>query len=226
VKEERRHQPPFSTSSTRRVRLATWTSFLAVGAFTSVVAIRIGFLGLVPLSVVGLAVVWRRRPATVRDRAGSLAVMQTTLLVALGCMAGLAAVYVDGVDQLPMISLPFMRPGATSLVLLVIFASVLNSIVEELIWRGLQFDLGQRLGFEANTIVVLSALSFGVAHWDGVPSGVNGALAAFLFGLLLGRLRLSSSLFAPIAVHFGADIVIFSFLTSQAIYEGGFQYQT
>jgi membrane protease YdiL (CAAX protease family) len=59
-------------------------------------------------------------------------------------------------------------------------------------------------------VILLQALSFSVAHWDGIPNGGGGLLATFLFGLLLGALRVRSrrSIRDLVVIHALADVGI------------------
>ena len=60
----------------------------------------------------------------------------------------------------------------------------------------------------ANT---LQALSFGIAHWHGVPSGYSGVALTFVFGWLMGALsQYGGGLLFPVVVHAISDWFIFA----------------
>ena len=94
--------------------------------------------------------------------------------------------------------------------------AALNAMMEEAIWRGaVQGWLLTVLPPWA--AVTLQALSFGVLHWNGFPSGLIGVGLAATYGAMLGVLALrSGGLLAAIITHFAADMLIFSVLALQA----------
>jgi hypothetical protein len=94
--------------------------------------------------------------------------------------------------------------------------SVINAIIEEIVWRGVL--LGWLRGFmPVGLAVVVQALSFGAAHWMGVPSGWVGVGLAGVYGLMMGSLAVvARGLLAPIAAHIIADIVIFALVLTLA----------
>lgn len=94
--------------------------------------------------------------------------------------------------------------------------SVINALLEEVVWRGiLQTWLHAIVG--PALAVVIQALSFGASHYGGFPSGFAGMGLAFIYGLMIGALALRSrGLLAPIIAHIAADAVIFAVLASSA----------
>jgi membrane protease YdiL (CAAX protease family) len=90
--------------------------------------------------------------------------------------------------------------------------SVVNAVLEELIFRGLLWEVAAA---EWNGGVALAATSvmFGLGHLHGYPPGPLGAVLAGVFGLALGLLRWwTGGLGLAIAVHICADATIFGLL--------------
>jgi len=119
---------------------------------------------------------------------------------------------------------PHIGTGASFLTLLTPWSLVvaglgfalLNALVEELLFRGaVLHHLGHVLG--GRTAVVVQALAFGLLHLNGYPYGAVGVGLAFVYGLLLGALRLrSGGLLAPWIAHVLTDLVIFVLIVSTA----------
>jgi len=62
------------------------------------------------------------------------------------------------------------------------------------------------------------ALSFGVAHYAGIPSGWLGMTLAGLFSVLMLLLRRRWGFGAALLAHFGADLVILGAVFTLATY--------
>jgi membrane protease YdiL (CAAX protease family) len=91
--------------------------------------------------------------------------------------------------------------------------SVVNAVSEELIFRGLLWEVAAA---EWNGSVALAATSamFGLGHLHGYPPGPLGAVLAGTFGFALGLLRWwTGGLALAIAVHVCADATIFVLLS-------------
>ena len=103
-----------------------------------------------------------------------------------------------------------------SLVIAGVAFAVVNAFVEELLFRGaVLHHLGRALG--SWTAVVVQALAFGMLHLNGYPYGRVGVGLAFVYGMLLGALRLrSGGLLAPWIAHVLTDIVIFVLIVKTA----------
>jgi membrane protease YdiL (CAAX protease family) len=101
----------------------------------------------------------------------------------------------------PAVPLPVLVLGALG------FALV-NAALEEIVWRGvLQTELEPLVGPAA--AVGVQALSFGVQHAHGFPSGLAGVLLVTVWGAMLGEVRRrSGGLLAPLLAHVVADAVI------------------
>jgi membrane protease YdiL (CAAX protease family) len=90
--------------------------------------------------------------------------------------------------------------------------SVVNAVCEELIFRGVLWELVSEEWNNATALVVTTLL-FGVGHLQGYPPGPIGAILAGLYGLILGTLRWwTAGLGLAIACHVGADATIFCIL--------------
>ncbi|MEU6298728.1 CPBP family intramembrane glutamic endopeptidase [Streptomyces erythrochromogenes] len=86
--------------------------------------------------------------------------------------------------------------------------SLVNSFCEEAVFRGIfQTELTPLIG--ALPAITVQAVSFGLLHITGFPSGVVGALLAGVYGLLLGFVReRSQGMAAPYVAHVCADMTI------------------
>lgn len=102
---------------------------------------------------------------------------------------------------------------ATRLVLACVTFSLLNALMEEVIFRSILFDgLSARLGVPI--ALVAQAVAFGLAHRHGYPPGHVGTVLAGVFGFALGVLRLrSGGLLLPYMPHVAADVTIFVIAT-------------
>lgn len=99
------------------------------------------------------------------------------------------------------------------LVVLGLGFALLNAALEEAIWRGVMLA-----GLDATTgwpsfAVVVQAASFGVVHANTFPRGGLGVAMAFVYGLMLGALRLRArGMLAPFLAHVGTDVIVFGLL--------------
>jgi membrane protease YdiL (CAAX protease family) len=90
--------------------------------------------------------------------------------------------------------------------------SVVNAVLEELIFRGLLWEVAAAEWSGGVALVATSAM-FGLGHLHGYPPGPLGAVLAGVFGLMLGLLRWwTGGLGLAIAVHICADATIFGLL--------------
>jgi membrane protease YdiL (CAAX protease family) len=88
--------------------------------------------------------------------------------------------------------------------------SVINAILEEVIWRGI-LQRWLMTFMSPLAAVLVQAASFGAVHYNGFPSGVVGMGLAAVWGGMIGGLALRSrGLIAPIVAHIAADVVIFA----------------
>jgi membrane protease YdiL (CAAX protease family) len=95
--------------------------------------------------------------------------------------------------------------------------AVVNSILEELVFRGIMFDaLESQWGVVFSILV--TAIAFGIGHLHGYPPGVPGAILAGVYGLALGGLRVwTGGLALPILAHIGADTTIYLLLARPSV---------
>ena len=142
------------------------------------------------------------------------------LLVSLGVVLSSAALLVwtlacrpdlgpsrDNVPAVPLWLLPLAG---------VAFALV-NSAVEEAIFRGIFLQaLDSAVGAGIISLVI-QAIIFGWLHYSevGFPKGLVGVAMAFVYGLFLGYLRYRSrGMLAPWLAHAGTDIAVFAIVVS------------
>jgi membrane protease YdiL (CAAX protease family) len=97
--------------------------------------------------------------------------------------------------------------------------SVANAVLEEVIFRGVLWEVASA---EWNVGVALGGTSvlFGLGHLHGYPPGPLGAALAGLFGLALGLLRMwTGGLGLSIAVHVCADATIFGLVCRSGAFD-------
>ncbi len=91
--------------------------------------------------------------------------------------------------------------------------AIVNAVIEELIWRGILWDMLVKAIGKVPVVIILQAVSFGVFHIHGFPRGAIGVAMATVYGLALGVIRhRTGGLGAAIATHIFADLVIFAVL--------------
>ena len=98
--------------------------------------------------------------------------------------------------------------------------SLVNAVLEELIFRGI---LWSALADEWNlgVALVMTGILFGLIHIQGYPAGILGAVLAGLYGLALGLLRWwTGGLGLAMACHISADATIFGLLVWSGAFEG------
>ena len=99
-----------------------------------------------------------------------------------------------------------------------IIFSLLNPILEEVIFRGILFDAVRSQVGPTATVIVTAAL-FGIAHLRGYPPGPAGATLAFLYGAAIGALRLlTGGLALPILAHVAADATIYLIIARTGVF--------
>ncbi len=113
----------------------------------------------------------------------------------------LAVQYTDSLNNFRWWFIPF-----------ILFFSFSNAMVEELIFRfGIIGGLFNH--YPKWTILVLSAILFGLPHYWGFPSGIGGVVVSGLLCYILGKASFETKgLFAAWSIHFVQDIIIFSAL--------------
>lgn len=149
-------------------------------------AARIGWLG-----IPGDAIAWGRLALV-----SGLLIAVGTLLLTLLTATGFA--------------LPPGLGRLWPLLPLIVVLALANSFAEGVAYRNAV--LGPLAGeLPKGALVLASAVFFGAAHVDGVPSGPIGAVMSGVLGWFLARAMLETrGLLAPWIVHFLQDVVIFS----------------
>lgn len=92
--------------------------------------------------------------------------------------------------------------------------SCLNAAAEEAFYRGV---IMHALLGTVGTVpaLALQAVSFGLLHTEGIPSGPAGVTLTAGYGLLLGVIRLKAGgLLAPWLAHVLADVTIVAVIAS------------
>mmetsp|Transcript_2875 Transcript_2875/g.4541 ORF Transcript_2875/g.4541 Transcript_2875/m.4541 type:complete len:108 (+) Transcript_2875:653-976(+) len=98
------------------------------------------------------------------------------------------------------------------MIIQLMFFAVGNATCEEAEFRGLFFHELESTGqYSVAMSNVIQSFSFGMAHWYGVPSGATGVFLTFVYGLVMGLLRIfgGGGMFLPILCHSIADLFIF-----------------
>jgi len=112
-------------------------------------------------------------------------------------------------------------PTHVPLVLLILgglLFSVFNAIGEEFLWRGAILDALDRTLGRGVLPVLIQAVSFGLAHYQGFPRGWSGVGLAAIYGLMMGIVRRrSDGMLAPIVAHVFADLTIVGILVTQVL---------
>lgn len=92
----------------------------------------------------------------------------------------------------------------------VLLFSLTNSFSEEVVYRlGVIVPLAGSV--DADYILLISAVAFGVPHLRGMPNGIVGVLMAGFLGWLLAKSVMETNgIFWAWFIHFLQDIVIFS----------------
>jgi membrane protease YdiL (CAAX protease family) len=102
------------------------------------------------------------------------------------------------------------------LLLFGVFFSLLNALLEKLGFRGVLQDALESQ-FRPTTALLIQAVIFGFAHYQGYPMGGWGVVLAAIYGLMLGWLRnWVRGLAAPVLVHVFADATIFAMVVAES----------
>lgn len=94
----------------------------------------------------------------------------------------------------------------------IVLFSLTNSFAEEMIFRvGINGPLTNLLS--PNKIFLISAVIFGVVHFQGMPSGIIGIILAGLLGYVLSKsIQETNGIFWAWIIHFLQDVIIISSL--------------
>jgi len=90
----------------------------------------------------------------------------------------------------------------------IILFALINSFAEEIIFRvGINGPLTNLLS--PNKIFLISAIIFGAAHFQGMPSGIIGVILAGLLGYVLSKsIHETNGIFWAWVIHFLQDVII------------------
>jgi len=102
-------------------------------------------------------------------------------------------------------------------VLMILFGigfSAFNAAAEEIMWRGVMLEALNSAFGPGFWPLAIQAASFGIAHYKGgFPSGIVGVCMVFVYGLVLGAIRvLSKGMLYCWLIHVAADSTIFSLI--------------
>ena len=94
----------------------------------------------------------------------------------------------------------------------IIFISLTNSFSEEIIYR---FVINGNLGVIAPkiTILIISAILFGLPHYMGYPNGIAGVIMSAMLGYILSKATYETNgVGIALTIHFIQDLIIFTAL--------------
>ncbi|MDN5803607.1 MAG: CPBP family glutamic-type intramembrane protease [Microlunatus sp.] len=94
-----------------------------------------------------------------------------------------------------------------TLVVALVTAAVANSVGEELLWRGCL--VSETAGLHTASRYSLQVVSFGLAHYHGLPSGIVGCVLTGGCAAALLWVHQRWGMTASIVFHIVADLVIF-----------------
>jgi len=96
----------------------------------------------------------------------------------------------------------------------IVLYAAMNSITEEMTYRAPVIATVEPVAGSGQALW-LSAVSFGIAHYFGIPGGAIGALSSVFMGWILSKAMVETrGLFWPWLIHFFSDVVIFTFLAA------------
>jgi membrane protease YdiL (CAAX protease family) len=129
----------------------------------------------------------------------------TVMATAAIVVAAIAVLWVTPRSQYAKLGGSFLLGPIVHVFIMGTLFSVVNAMMEEFVFRGILFDsVGALCG--AGGAIVVPALTFGIGHYVGLPSGISGACLASVFGLVLGGLRFwSGGLALPVIAHMAVD---------------------
>lgn len=92
--------------------------------------------------------------------------------------------------------------------------AIINAFAEEVVYRGVMQEALARVFSQKYLVLILQASAFAAVHFAvGFPNGSFGYLMVFVYGLVLGYLRLrTNGMLAPYLAHLIADLTIGYFL--------------
>lgn len=130
------------------------------------------------------------------------------LVVVLSIAAGIIVIALDWGNTRAGYTFAFPVPPAWTFPLIALGAALVNALGEEALWRGVLADVSDpvlRLG----SAVGLQSLSFGLAHFHGIPNGVLGVVAAAAYSALVYGVSIRLGPRGAFVAHLLTDLVIF-----------------
>jgi membrane protease YdiL (CAAX protease family) len=195
--------------------------FLMGGAMSISTLRRWPWVWLAPLGVYFLliGIIPRWRPSLKWLRFGRMSAQRISAMVGIMALTTAALVAFSAIAKPDLSSyraaLPFERFGGV-ITAGVIF-TVVNAILEELVFRGVLFD-AIRSQWNVWVTLIATSVLFGLGHLHGFPPGLWGACLAVGFGFAVGVLRVSTDgLALPIVAHMGADATIYWILVNGGV---------
>jgi membrane protease YdiL (CAAX protease family) len=166
----------------------------------------------------------RTRPTLAWAKAGMIDKISFLLLFVTGMLStgalivwalwtdnlGIGAQMVEGFSQYPKwLILVFGIP---------LFA-IVNAFAEEVVYRGVMQEALSRVFKQRSLVLILQASAFAAIHFAvGFPNGFLGYLMVFVYGFMLGYLRVrTNGMLAPYLAHVIADLAIGYFLCLHAL---------
>jgi hypothetical protein len=116
------------------------------------------------------------------------------------------------------LALTVVRPAFPVIGLVVGLAALTNSAGEELLWRWALYREAGPGPVRAAVPVLGQVVSFGIAHWAGIPGGVGGAALAGVYSAVVCAVRARGGLPAALLCHVTTDLVIFSTVARYAAF--------
>lgn len=124
--------------------------------------------------------------------------------------AGLVTWYLFSRPDVDAIVRLLPRSNVVMIVAAVLGFAIVNAVVEEFIFDGVCYHAFETVIAIPLVVILLQAVSYGMAHYTGIPRGWLGvAMAVAYGGLMLGYLRYrTGGILYPIIAHIFADITI------------------
>lgn len=168
----------------------------------------------------GLAWVVARPPRRDSPSIRRIGTFRVWLLVAiLGLLAGLVASLVSLMQLIERpIQLDVVQPSPYVVWIGVGVAAIVNSFGEECLWRGVLTDES----YEVKGITVLATqfVSFGIAHWYGLPAGVYGLVLGGIYSCVLYVISQRFGRMFSFVAHLITDCVLFVLVLPGVMFVG------
>ena len=199
---------------------------LSVGHFTSSVPVltQIPALGILTMIIVSFLVILPFKAARTWKtwaKVGKINSLTILIMIGVGIISTIALIiwarWTDNLGiALKMADELKPYPKIIVGVLLIPVFAFLNSLAEEVVYRGvLQTALFE--GFKKSHLVIsLQATAFAALHFAvGFPNGISGYVMTFIYGIALGYLRtFTEGFMAPLICHVIADLTIFYYMAN------------